>query len=136
MRLIIDANIVFASLIRNSTVRNLILNNNFELYAPEFILEEVRKHEQTIIEKSKLTKEQFELILQIIFSRIKLIPLNEFEKHMEEGKNVSPDYDDSQYFALSLHLNLMPIWSNERRLKNQDKIKVYNIQEIIEKLGE
>jgi len=41
----------------------------------------------------------------------------------------TPDPDDMAYFALALKLNCA-IWSNDKKLKEQDKVKVYNTHEL------
>lgn len=40
---------------------------------------------------------------------------------------------DSEYFALALKLNCA-IWSNDKRLKQQDKIKVYSTEDLVKVL--
>lgn len=44
-------------------------------------------------------------------------------------RRVSPDIDDVLYLALALKLNC-PVWSNDRKLKNQNAVRIYT-QEII-----
>ncbi|MFH1211857.1 MAG: PIN domain-containing protein [Candidatus Woesearchaeota archaeon] len=47
MELVIDANILFAALIKDSTTSDLLFKNT--LYAPEFILEEFKKYKEELI---------------------------------------------------------------------------------------
>jgi len=53
---------------------------------------------------------------------------------LKEAKSISPDPDDSDFFALALKLNC-PIWSEEKKLKKQLEVKVVNTSELIEELG-
>ena len=48
---------------------------------------------------------------------------------------ISPDADDTAYIALALHLNC-PIWSNDKKLKKQDKVKVITTKELLEGIVE
>jgi len=45
-------------------------------------------------------------------------------------RRVSPDINDVLYLALALKLNC-PVWSNDRKLKNQNAVRIYSTQEII-----
>jgi len=69
----------------------------------------------------------------IIEKRIKLIPNEEIEQFIDEAMNICPDENDIQYFALALKLNI-PIWSNDKKLKEQNKVKVYSTEELKELL--
>ena len=53
--------------------------------------------------------------------------------YMEEADLITPDPDDVMYFALALKLNCS-IWSNDKKLKHQDKIKVYFTEELVKEL--
>ena len=45
-------------------------------------------------------------------------------------KKISPDINDTEYFALALKLKCS-IWSNDKKLKKQNKVKVYSTEEIV-----
>ena len=49
--------------------------------------------------------------------------------YVEEAEKLTPDPDDMAYFALALKLNCA-IWSDDKKLKEQDKIKVYHTYEL------
>lgn len=134
MKLVVDSNIFFSSLIKEGRTKELLLDLSLDLYAPEFILEEFEKHEQEILDKTNRTKEEFNNILSIIEEIINLVPKEDFEDCLVEAEKISPDPDDVMYFALALKLNCS-IWSNDKNLKKQDKIKVYSTEEIIEKFS-
>ena len=132
MELVIDANIVISALIsKEGKTRELIFLKEFTLFAPEFLFEEIKKYKKLIIEKSKLDEESIDLALSLIFSKIKLIPLSEFEESLTKAKDICPDPNDEEYFALALSKNI-PIWSNDKKLKEQDKIKICNTSELLE----
>lgn len=52
MDLIVDANILFAALIKDGGTSSIMFRNDLDLFAPEFLLEELTKHEQTILDKT------------------------------------------------------------------------------------
>ena len=82
-------------------------------------------HKEEIIEKTDRTAEEFFRLLEILKRRIVIIPLEELIPYIEEAEKLTPDPDDMAYFALALKLNCA-IWSNDKKLKEQNKIKVYN----------
>lgn len=134
MKLIIDTNIVISAFISpEGKTRNLLLLGGLDLFAPEFILKELKKHKEEIREKSKLSEEEFNIAIALIFSKIKLIPFEELRSFLEKAKEICPNPNDKEYFALALSKNI-PIWSDDRALKEkQDVVKVYSATELIEK---
>src|SRR3989344_346838 len=135
MELIIDANIVISALISmTGKTRDLIFLNDFSLFATEYLTEEIEKYKSEIIKKSNLDEESFKLATSLIFSKIKLIPFSEFESLISKAKNICPDPNDIEYFALALSKKL-PIWSDDKALKQQSVIKVFTTEEIIKELG-
>lgn len=131
MELIIDANILMSALISTQgSTFDLIFNNKIKLFAPEYLFEEIDKYKQVIIEKSGLLESDLDLFISLVLLRIELIPKIELSKFLNRAELISPDPNDSEYFALALKLNCA-IWSNDKKLKSQYCIKVYNTQEII-----
>ncbi|CAD6491228.1 MAG: PIN domain protein [Candidatus Argoarchaeum ethanivorans] len=131
MDLVVDANILFAALIKDGLTSELIVQNNLYLYAPEFIIEEFEKYREIIKKKTKRTDNEFDRALDLFQRRIELIPSEEIKPYVEKAIVISPDIKDVQYIALGLKLHIA-IWSNDRALKEeQKKVKVYSTSEII-----
>lgn len=133
MILIIDANILFSALIKNSLTAELIFNEDIQLYTCEFIIEEFFKHEKEIIEKTHRSREQFITIMHQLKDIINIIPQEEYSNLMNEAKDFSPDPNDAIYFALAMKLDA-GIWSNDKRLKKQDRVKVHKTSEVLQLL--
>ncbi len=137
MLLVIDANVLFAALIaRGGTFRVFVTNRilrKFRFIAPEYLFIEIREHFDEIMTKTELSQEELEAVLNFLEEQIETIPFEEFDDMYGEAKNVSPDPDDVPYFALALKMNCA-IWSNDRKLRGQDAVKVYTTQEIIQML--
>ncbi len=130
MELIVDANILFAALIRASVTSDLIVKNALTLYSTEFLFSEFEKYKELIKNKTKRTEEEFERFMQIIEKRIKLSPNEEVRDFINKAEKISPDPKDVQYFALALKLKC-GIWSNDKRLKNQDKVNIYSTEDLV-----
>ncbi len=131
MDLIIDANILFAILIKDSVNAELIVDENIHLFAPEYLFQEFYKHKEEILEKMYGTEREFNDIYDILKSIITIIPAEEFEGFLKEAEHILVDHPkDAPYFALAIKLKC-PIWSNEKRLKNQKVITVYSTRDIL-----
>jgi len=85
------------------------------------------------MDKTERTKEEFERFMEIIQKRIKLIPYEEFKSFINKAEKFSPDTKDTEYLALALKFNCA-LWSNDKKLKTQDKVKVYSTEDLINEL--
>ena len=130
MDFVVDANILFAALIKKGITAELLLNDDFHLFAPELMLEEFLKHKEEILRKTKRPEKDFIDIFRALESIITIVPIEEFEGFFEEAETVCPDKDDALYFALALKLNCS-VWSNENKLKEQKKIAVYSTGDLV-----
>lgn len=70
-------------------------------------------------------------MLAKLMSRIKSVPKTEFENFLLPAKALTSDKDDTEYLALSLALNKVPIWSNDAHFKEQSAIKIFTTKELV-----
>ena len=131
MDLVVDANILFAALIKNGVTTKLIFVDDLHLYAPEFLLEEFNKHRNYLLNKTHRTKEEFNEILEVLAYRIIFIPFEDIEQYLEKADKISPDPDDSIYFAIALKIGAS-IWTNEKRLQKQNIVNIYTTSDILD----
>ncbi|MDO8467858.1 MAG: PIN domain-containing protein [Nanoarchaeota archaeon] len=131
MKLVVDTNILMTCFWKNSeTKKAIMLNDNLDLIAPEFSLEEIDKYRNEIIKKTKISEEEFKVSKIDLAISVKFFPLEKYKDFLRQAFEISPDPDDIDFFALALKLNC-PIWSNDKKLKDQDKIKVYSTGDIL-----
>jgi predicted nucleic acid-binding protein len=62
------------------------------------------------------------------------VPVDDFKKFWSTAEEISPDPDDVVYFAVAL-AHRCPIWTNDRALKNQRKVKILSTRDLAELLG-
>jgi len=129
MDLVIDANVLFSALIKDSFAYNLLFSDTSHIFTPEYIFTELEKHKEEILKKTERTEGEFFRVLETLKQRIIIVPLEELVPYVEEAERLTPDPDDMAYFALALKLNCA-IWSNDKKLKEQNKIKVYHTNEL------
>ncbi len=135
VKLVVDANILFAALIRNSITRRLLLFLDNELYAPEYLVDEICEHIDEVEQKTGFSKREIKNILDtlIVEAKITLFPASQFNAKLSEAENILSDSDDAPYLALALHLSC-PVWSNDKKLKGQKKVRIITTEELSRKI--
>ena len=129
MDLVIDSNILFAALLKDSGTSDILFKHT--LYAPEFIFEEFMKYIDYLKGKTKRTGGSFNELFDLFERNVILIPKEEIEPFIEKAEKISPDAKDVPYLALALKLRCS-LWSNDRDLKEkQNVIQVYSTEELI-----
>ena len=136
MDLIIDANILFAALLKDSTTRTILFNKKFEFIAPSYIFSEISKYRNYIIKKVGINNEDFEILLKLIFENIKIIPEAEYAKFAEELSKEIMDVKDIPYLALATFTNAEGIWTHDLHFKQQDKVKVFSNMDLFKSIKE
>ena len=131
MDLVVDANVLFAVLIKEGINHELVFTETLHLFTPEYLFSELEEHKDEILGKTERSEEDFLHLLSILRHRITIVPLEELVDYVEEAEKISPDPDDMVYFALALKLQC-PIWSYDRKMKNQSKIMVYTTREVLQ----
>jgi len=133
MKIILDVNVILSALIRDSTTRKIILNSQFDFYFPEPSLHKIRKYKDYILEKSGLSEEEYNKIMEILFKYLKLVPTEEIVKNWDEAKKIMEhiDPEDVVFIATALGIHDSVIWSDDRHFEKQDKIKTLKTEDVI-----
>ncbi len=130
MKLIVDNNIFFSLMKLTSTSSRIFSILNCEFVAPTFILYEFKNHEGECLKKSGLAKGKFEIRKKDIINKIKFIDFEDYSEFIKEAVSGLQDEDDAPYIALALKLKI-PIWSNDKQLKIQNKVTILSTEDII-----
>ena len=131
MLVVIDANELFSLLIRGSTKSETIFfSDNIELIAPEFLLIEFAGNRDDVLSKTHRSKSDFSGLFSLFERRIRFIPKEDFREFIPGALSLlSKHPKDVPYFALCLKFNC-PLWSEEKLLKKQSSVKVFNTNEL------
>ncbi len=119
-----------AALIKRGFTLDLLYSAELELMSPEYVFQEIASHEEEILKKSSLSKDDLSVFVDIIKSRIRIIPAEELKPFTSEAASISPDPDDTPYFALAMKLDCC-IWSNEKALKKQSRVEVHSTEDLL-----
>jgi predicted nucleic acid-binding protein len=136
MKLVLDSNIIFSASIKKSITRDIILSDFFKLYAPEYIFNEITKHKELLLKKSKLDRADFDALLLLLQKHIHLVTKDKYNEKMATAEDILRNIDitDSPFLALALALSCS-IWSNDGHFKQQDKVVVYTTKEMAKKFS-
>ncbi|MBI5036831.1 hypothetical protein HZC09_05815 [Candidatus Micrarchaeota archaeon] len=129
MELVVDTNIAIAAIMRNGTTRNLVLSGLLKLCSVERLGAEIAKYREYMIEKTGLEPSEIDKSAKMILSKIELVPESAYESDSKEAKSMTPDIDDWPFLALALHENC-GLWSNDKKLRRQKKVKVYSTPDL------
>ena len=132
MNIILDSNVLFSALIKDSVTRELILEYDGCFLFPAFIFEEMDKHKQELMDKSGMEKDDFNSLLQLLLSRVLIIPSTRLLSFRAEAVGIVKDIyiNDSIFIACALANDDSILWSDDKKLKKQNRVKVLNTGEI------
>ena len=128
MKIVADANILFSLFNKTSSTSNIINTTNIKLSSPNYALDELSKYK--IIIQKKFNIKDFNIEIQHLKNIVNFIDIEIFKQKISEVENLIPDKKDLLYLALAKHQNL-PIWSNDKHLKLQNKIPILTTSELI-----
>lgn len=121
MKLIIDTNIVFSSLLNpNSSIGDILFNyrDSIQFYAPELLIEEINRYSDKIERYSKLNPTQLtickSLLLNVIqFVSEELISEDSWTAAYQLTKDI--DENDTPFVALAIEIQAK-LWSGDKKL--------------------
>ena len=132
MRLVVDANILFAALLRKGVTSALLIREDLELFAPALFWEEFTKYEMMILARTHRDREEFAQIVEIFRERIAIVAGDPEE--VERMVPLSPDPGDASYLVLALRLGI-PLWTADKQLRNQVLVEIYSTTEVLRRIS-
>jgi predicted nucleic acid-binding protein len=133
MILVIDSNILLAGLIKNSTVRKIIVESGWEFPYPEMSFHEVQKYKYLVLEKSGMSEKEYAELLNHLLKHITLVPEEQIKPKIEEADKLlgKVDPDDVVFLATAFSIENSKIWSDDPHLEKQNKIGVFKTKHIV-----
>lgn len=133
MEIVVDSNIVFSAMISDSVTRKILLDSGHKFYSPDFIKSEITKYQDLITEKSGLSNQEFEMLLNLILDEIEIQAKEEYENELDKAEEILGDQDikDIPFLAVAIHKDCK-IWSNDKDFQEQNEIEIITTEEMIE----
>ena len=138
MELVVDANVLLASLLKKAITRELLLDSRLTLCAPEHLLSETSRHlakSASLRKRIFLSNEEIQRLFEILTMNIQTIPKQSYYRFFSRALTLAPHKEDAPYLAVALSREI-PIWSNDRGLKNQNVVKIYTTAELLTVLNQ
>jgi len=136
--MMVDANIIITALLKDSTVRKLLFFSGMEFATVDFAIKEINDHKGELMARTGLDERRFDRALHLILSKIGVFDGRFIAQELAEAKAIMEtiDKDDAAYLALAMALEDAVIWSDDRPLKAQHRIRTFTTGEIISLLDE
>lgn len=121
MNVIVDTNIIFSSLlVQSSRLRDILLEREYSFYSPNYLFVELFRYKSKIEAQGKLSEEQLYLYLNLMlekinFVQLEMISLENKQTAYEPCKDI--DEKDTVFVALCLELKAQ-LWTGDKKLKN------------------
>jgi predicted nucleic acid-binding protein len=133
MRLAVDTNRIIAALVKDSASRKILLSDKFDFLTIEITKQEIEEHRQELLDKTRLTDEQLNLALSLLFSRIFVVSDIVVESKMDQAKKIMDalDPDDTPFVALALAVENDGIWSDDKHFKQQNRIRIWETKDLL-----
>ena len=134
--LVVDVNTIISSLLGSGHSLLVFKLNSvlkeYKLITPEFFLIELGKHSSEIAERSKLSTEEANKVINFISEQIELIPDSEFKDKIPEARNMLEKHEkDVPYLALAIKKNCN-IFSGDKTFKKLCPNMVKTPREVLE----
>lgn len=116
MDVVIDANVLFRTLISQGDIIDVFTHPNLVLYAPEQLQIEFINHATEIREKSSLTQNGYDELTKFLFNHIHVVALRKYQSFLPQAKELLGEHEkDIEFIALCL-LKKCKLWTYEKRL--------------------
>jgi predicted nucleic acid-binding protein len=132
MNIVIDSNILFSALIKDAVTRRMILNYDGFFLFPSYIFDKMHVHKAELLEKSGMNAQEFDKLLHILLKKVFIVPHEVLQNYKVEASMIIREIDinDTLFIACALAYQDSVIWSNDKNLKKQSRIKVLNTSEM------
>ena len=120
MKVVVDTNILFSSLLsEQSALRDILLERDYEFFAPNYLFVELFRYKDKIQKYGKLEDEELYEFLHAITERIHFVKLELISvSNRQQAYDLCKDVDikDTVFVALCLELGAV-LWTGDKKLK-------------------
>lgn len=132
--LIVDTNVVLSAAIADAATRELVVTLDAALVAPAAMRAEIAAHEDMLVERSGLDRDELDALLGTLFEYITLVSGDAVRAHREPAREAMRDADpDDAVFVAAALARDGTVWSDDADLAHQDLVPVYTTQELVER---
>ena len=116
MKLVVDSNVLFAAIIKDSFTRSVIKSGAFELVAPRLMIEEIQSHRAEIAEYADLSIDETTTVIDWLLRFVRFVPDSKLRPHWRDAATTmrSRDPADTAFLAVYHAEKADAIWSNDK----------------------
>jgi len=132
MKLVIDTNVIFSALLKEGKTRDILLNEDVEIYIPEYFFSELMDYEDMIVNRTGMDKDEYRTLIDLLFLNIDVVPKEDFEDELNKAKDIMEeiDSDDSPFLGLAMKKDCI-LWSDDGHFDDQNEVKVLGTTDVI-----
>lgn len=133
MILIVDTNIVFSALLKESETRKLLIESPWILYAPTTLVEEIMKYKTEILRRSGLSEKEFSCLFALLLESVNVVEKERYNTYLDEAKKLlgTEHSGDIPFLALALSMQNDGIWTEDIDFEKQQKVKIWKTKELL-----
>lgn len=122
MRVIVDANRIMSSILKDGSTRRVLLDATSELFAPTYLRVEIDTWRMELSRRTGLTTDQFDALLDLLLGRISWVADADIAELIPRARAALSDPKDAPYLAAALAIGADAIWSEDRDFDAQDLV--------------
>jgi predicted nucleic acid-binding protein len=129
MKVVVDTNIMFSAFLSNSSkYRDMLFDDKYEFYSPNFVFLEIFKHKEKILKCTKESEEEVygfmgKVLKRINFVKEEVVSAENYEKANALCREI--DENDTPFVALALEIDGYLLTGDEK-LKKELKSKGFD----------
>ena len=136
LKLVVDTNIILSAMIKDSTIRKIIVESGIDFFTPDFTFDEINRHLNYICKKNSLNRKINLKILAVLSKYINVVDFGFYAHKITEARKLIGKIDekDIPFLALALSFENDGIWTNDKHFLKQKKMKIWGTKEILKRL--
>ncbi len=93
----------------------------------------MENHKKELLNKSQMDREDFSALLKLILQKVIVIPNKELAPYKKEALEIMKylDINDVIFIACALAYPGSMVWSDDKALKKQTKVRIANTSEML-----
>lgn len=131
--LVVDASVLVACAVADGKTRRAYLSaHDLELYAPEYVRDELLNRVPKILAISGVAPADLSALLEDLFARLTIVSREGFESRREEARQIvarAQAAGDEDYVALALPLDA-PIWTYDKDFLRIPEVRVVTSEQV------
>ena len=116
MEVVIDANVLFRTLISSGEIVKILFNPELKIFAPEVLGNEFLSNKNEILSKSKLSEIEFDALASLLLEKIIFVPLDEYKEFLPKARSLLGRHAKDEDFIAVCLMKKAKLWTYEKLL--------------------